>query len=192
MNWIYPSYIFLLISMGALFKTKSLHRPLTVLIFGEIFISFLKGLSINHVDTLLAALMVGIFTFVTATFFDVEYNSPREENVKGSHSWITLIVALVGFVLFYRSGIIVATLIGYGSIYLACLLYLEFKKTPDVKYRKYYYLLKLPYPLLAPLALVEQFDISIYVIPVIVLHYFMTALWLKVELPRMTKPPRIT
>ena len=70
--------------------------------------------------------------------------------------------------------------------------YFESKKIPDVQYRRYYYLLKLPYSLLAPLALVEQFGLVVYLVPLIVLHYLITVLWLKIELPQMIKPLRMT
>ena len=94
--------------------------------------------------------------------------------------------------LFYRVGIIVSVLIGYFGVYLAFLFYFESKKIPDVKYRRYYYLLKLPYPLLAPLALVEQFGFLVSLVPLITLHYILTFLWLKIELPRKVLSQRIT
>ncbi|WP_297513354.1 hypothetical protein [Thermococcus sp.] len=185
-------YIFLFISLVNLVIAKSIHRTLTILIFGEIFVALLVGFSRNGASPLLSAFVLAVFTSITVVFFDAEYTGLRERDVKSRDVGLPLLVTLMAIVLFYRAGIIASILIGYLGVYLACLFYFESKKIPDVQYRRYYYLLKLPCPLLAPLALVEQFGLVVYLVPLIVLHYLITVLWLKIEFPQMIKPPRIT
>ena len=193
MVWAYLLlYIFLLISLVNLVIAKSIHRTLTILIFGEIFVALLVGFSRNGASPLLSAFVLAVFTTTTVVFFDAEYTGLRERDVKSRDVGLPLLVTLMAIVLFYRAGMIASVLIGYLGVYLAFLFYFESKKIPDVQYRRSYYLLKLPYPLLAPLALVEQFGLVVYLVPLIVLHYLITGLWLKIELPQMIKPPRIT
>ncbi|CAI1492702.1 conserved membrane protein of unknown function [Thermococcus nautili] len=193
MVWAYLLlYIFLLISLVNLVMTKLLHRTLTILIFGEIFVALLAGFSSNGASPLLSAFVLAVFTSITVVFFDAEYTGLQERDIKSRDVVLPLLVTLMAIVLFYRAGIIASVLIGYLGVYLTFLFYFESKKIPDVKYRGYYYLLKLPYPLLAPLALVEQFGLVVYLVPLIMLHYLITILWLKIELPRMRKPPGVT
>lgn len=192
MVWTYLLYIFLFISLVNLKISKSIHRTLTILIFGEIFVSLLAGFSRNGASPLLSAFVLAVFTSITVVFFDVEYTGLRERDIKSRNVMLPLLVTLMTIVLFYRVGIIASVLIGYFGVYLAFLFYFESKKIPDVQYRKYYYLLKLPYPLLAPLALVEQFGFLVYLVPLIMLHYLITFLWLKIELPRKIPSSRIT
>ena len=156
MVWEYLLYILLFISLVNLKISKSIHRTLTILIFGEIFVSLLVGFSRNGASPLLSAFVVAVFTSITVVFFDADYTGLRERGIKSQSVMLPLLVTLMAIALFYRVGIIVSVLIGYFGVYLAFLFYFESKKIPDAKYRRYYYLLKLPYPLLAPLALVEQ------------------------------------
>lgn len=192
MVWTYLLYIFLFISLVNLKISKSIHRTLTILIFGEIFVSLLVGFSRNGASPLLSAFVVAVFTSITVVFFDADYTGLRERDIKSQSVMLPLLVTLMAIALFYRVGIIVSVLIGYFGVYLAFLFYFESKKIPDAKYRRYYYLLKLPYPLLAPLALVEQFGFLVSLVPLITLHYLLTFLWLKIELPRKVLSQRIT
>ena len=192
MVWTYLLYIFLFISLVNLKISKSIHRTLTILIFGEIFVSLLVGFSRNGASPLLSAFVVAVFTSITVVFFDADYTGLRERDIKPQSVMLPLLVTLMAIALFYRVGIIVSVLIGYFGVYLAFLFYFESKKIPDAKYRRYYYLLKLPYPLLAPLALVEQFGFLVSLVPLITLHYILTFLWLKIELPRKVLSQRIT
>lgn len=135
---------------------------------------------------------MAVFTSITVVFFDADYTGLRERSIKSQSVMLPLLVTLMAIALFYRVGIIVSVLIGYFGVYLAFLFYFESKKIPDAKCRRYYYLLKLPYPLLAPLALVEQFGFLVSLVPLITLHYILTFLWLKIELPRKVLSQRIT
>ena len=121
----------------------------------------MAGFSRNGASPLLSAFVVAVFTSITVVFFDADYTGLRERSIKSQSVMLPLLVTLMAIALFYRVGIIVSVLIGYFGVYLAFLFYFESKKIPDAKYRRYYYLLKLPYPLLAPLALVGSWFFSI-------------------------------
>jgi len=192
MVWIYLLFIFLFISLVNLKINRSIHRTLTILIFAEIFVSLLAGFSRNGASPLLSAFVLAVFTFITVVFFDAEYTGLRERDIKSQDVMLPLLVTLMAIVLFYRAGIIASVLIGYLGVYLAFLFYFESKGISEAIYRKYYYLLKLPYPLLAPLALLEQFGFQRWVVPFVVFHYVVTLLWVKFELPGLIREPRIT
>ena len=122
MVWAYLLlYIFLIISLANLVVTKSIHRTLTILIFGEIFVALLAGFSRNGASPLLSTFVLAVFTATTVVFFDAGYTGLRERDVKSRDVGLPLLVTLMAIVLFYRAGVIASVLIGYLGVYLACL-----------------------------------------------------------------------
>ncbi|WP_099209383.1 hypothetical protein [Thermococcus henrietii] len=138
MVWIYLLFIFLFISLVNLKINRSIHRTLTILIFGEIFVSLLAGFSRNDANPLLSAFVLAVFTSITVVFFDAEYTGLREGDIKSQDVMLPLLVTLMAIVLFYRAGIIASVLIGYLGVYLAFLSYFESKGISEAIYRKYY------------------------------------------------------
>jgi len=58
--------------------------------------------------------------------------------------------------------------------------------------RRAFYLLKVPYVVLSWGALVEEFGFQRELIPFLIAYLVVFVLWLKFDLPRIWRPPRIT
>jgi len=160
------------------------HKVLALLILGELFISGVSLALKEHVGVI-TIILGSIFWFGYLWLFVIYpfllYISPtssrgEKENVLlilGASVIVLIFSDIMAFGLFESGGGYVIPLIfAYTGVYLSLSLMLKLETGLQQ-------LLKIPYPLLAPLAMIEQFGIRWYLLPPIIIHYSLTALWIK-------------
>jgi len=169
-------YFFLFISLLFLWRTKSYHWSLSVLIFGE-----LIAVTVAKAPALFPA------SIFTAKLFISRWEI-NEEIVTTKN---TILFGLVGtsLAVFFACifwamgrGWFTSISLSMGLTYFA-IIFLP-KKVRELAIR----LWKISIALLAPLALLET-EPSTVSIPPLIYHYIITALWIKHDLPKITEEP---
>ncbi len=178
-------YIFLFVIARVIYKNRheyrSYHNTVALLILWELFVSglaaFLRSYS-GFVMVIVESLVwIGyLWLFVVYPFLlQVFHSTTKEENVlliPGASIGIMALSSGMAFGLFKMGlGYVISLIVAYTGIYLALILIFRF----DIRLQ---YLFKIPYPLLAPLALIEQLSLQIWLIPFIILHYTVMVLWI--------------
>ncbi|WP_297510097.1 hypothetical protein [Thermococcus sp.] len=154
---------------------------LALLLLWELFVSglaaFLKSYSGLVMVIVESLFWIGyLWLFVVYPFLlQVFHSTTKEENVLlilGASIGIIALSSGMAFGLFKMGfGCVISLMVAYTGVYLALILIFE----PGIRFQ---YLFKIPYPLLAPLALIEQLSLQIWLIPFIIIHYIVMTLWI--------------
>ena len=209
----------LAVSIGVIVeKIKSnsfpFHWALAVLIFSETFVFGVTGLGYDVVPLIF---YWGLFTYLISSMFSSEYiGKPPKLRAKPDYYYdqpyieagfdpmvsLGIFIALlsIGDMILYLLAITLS--VRNGQLFLLIGGYLLFHGLLIIlsrgeillgeKTRELFHLLKIPYPLIVPLGLVERFGFQNWLVPVLTLHYAITVLWVWRDLPEMMRPPRIT
>lgn len=183
-------YSSLFISSIAFNRTRSFHLALVPLIFSEIFVSGLVGMSQKLSDIGVIAMGWVIYPFFITCLFALEYvNPPRkaQEDVNAGLLVLVIVVIIVLSIKFLRigAGFVASVMFGYVGVYFLVIILPEFGIVPLWDERKAFYVFKTPWAFLTPVGLVEQWGFQEWLIPLILIHYFLALLWLTVDLPKM-------
>ncbi|WP_297513352.1 hypothetical protein [Thermococcus sp.] len=177
----------LFVSVVMALKTRFYQTALSLLVFSSIFAVFL-----HYAGDLLGTLVYGsMLAFLPAYLFYMQYErSPRkfseDERSVGDVIMGYLLVLFIVF-LFKRAGAgwCLSLLMGYWVLYI--LIIISYRDS-----RRVFYYAKIPFVLLSIGALVEEFGFQRGLTPFVVVYLILFALWLKFDLPELTKEPRIT
>ncbi|CAI1492703.1 conserved membrane protein of unknown function [Thermococcus nautili] len=180
-------YSFLFAGIVTAWKTRFYQTALSLLVFSSIFVVFL-----HYTDDLFGTLVYGSpLAFLPAYLFYMQYErSPRKSSEdERSVGDVILGYLLVPFLvfLFKRAGAgwSLSLLMGYWVLYL--LIIISYRDS-----RRVFYYAKIPFVLLFLGALVEEFGFQRELIPFVMVYLVLFVLWLKFDLPELTKEPRLT
>ena len=169
----------------------SLHWTLTSLLFSVIFVSGFK-VFYERWHSVFAAVFWWILPSILVTaLFAQEYERPvteprHNESVGDVLFGLLLTFLLVALFKQYELGWFLSLTMGYVAFYL--LLWLVFFWGN----RKAFYLLKIPWVVLSLGALIEEFGVQRELLPFLIAYSAVFVLWLKFDLPKMWRPPRMT
>jgi len=168
-------------------KTRFYQTAISLLVFSSIFVVFL-----HYAGDLFGTLVYGSpLAFLPAYLFYMQYErSPRkssdDDRSVGDVIMGYLLVLFIVF-LFKRAGAgwSLLLLMGYWVLYI--FIVISYRDS-----RRVFYYAKIPFVLLSIGALVEEFGLQRGLIPFAVVYLILFALWLKFDVPELTKEPRIT
>ncbi|WP_048150574.1 hypothetical protein [Thermococcus sp. AM4] len=178
-------YLSLVFVMAISAKTKSCHLGLAILVFSS---TFIAGSEYNN--TYIAVISWLALSALFSYLFYLEYERPlskREENESVSDVIFGYLLGFFILVLLksHGAGWILSLLASYWVFHL--MLLIDHREN-----RRAFYLLKVPYVVLSWGALVEEFGFQRELIPFLIAYLVVFVLWLKFDLPRIWRPPRIT
>ena len=178
-------YLSLVLGVVMGVKTKSCHWGLTLLVFSS---TFAAGVKYN--DTYIAVISWFALSALFSYLFYWEYERLLSKRGEDASVGDVMLGYLLGF-------FILALLKSHGAGWILSILvsYLVFYSMLLVDYwgnRKAFYLLKIPWVVLSFGALVEEFGLQKEVVPFVIAYSAVFVLWLKFDLPKMWRPPRIT
>ena len=153
--------------------------PLAFLIGGE-----LLAVTLTEAPALVPAMVMVAYQFLS----DVKVNPEFYERALKNHLYVLGILALAVLVTFAGPPLLG---IGYGLslVYGLAVGYYSLLFLPKRFARRATYLWKALITVVVPLALLESFGLSLWVIPIVTLHYLITALWLKFDLSKAITEP---
>lgn len=178
-------YIFLFVIARVIYENKheyrSYHNTVALLILWELFVSGL-AVCLRSCSGFVTVIVISLFwmgylwLFVVYPFLlHVSHLTTKEENMSlilGASIGIIALSSGMAFGLFETGfGYVISLMVAYTGVYLALILIFGL----GIRLQ---YLFKIPYPLLAPLALIEQLSLQIWLIPFIVLNYIVMTLWI--------------
>ncbi|NJE54341.1 hypothetical protein [Thermococcus sp. 21S9] len=172
---VYVSAIFSIIFLQCL--PKSRHLALAFLIGGE-----LLAVTLTEAPALVLAVVMVAYQFLS----DVKVNPEVYESALKNHLYVLGILALAVLITFAGPPLLG---IGYGLslVYGLAVGYYALPFLPPGFVERAIPLWKALITVVVPLALLESFGLSLWVIPIVTLHYLITALWLKSDLWKMIK-----
>ncbi|NJE54343.1 hypothetical protein [Thermococcus sp. 21S9] len=180
-------YSSLLAGIVTAWKTRFYQTALSLLVFSSIFAVFLR-----YAGGLFGTLVYGSpLAFLPAYLFYMQYErSPRkssdDDRSVGDVIIGYLLVLFIVF-LFKRAGAgwFLSLLMGYWVLYV--LIIISYRDS-----RRVFYYAKVPFVLLSTGALVKEFGLQRGLIPFVMAYLVLFVLWLKFDLPELTKEPRLT
>jgi len=180
-------YFSLFVGVILTLKTRFSQTSLSVLVFSSIFASFL-----HHTKDLTGTLVYGsLLAFLPAYLFYMEYERPplkpsEDESSVGDVILGGLLIVLIVF-LFRKAGAgwCLSLVMGYWPLYV--FIVIAYRGS-----RKAFYYAKAPFVFLSLGALLEELGLQKWLIPFVAVYLALFALWLKFDLPELTREPRIT
>ena len=179
--------LYLSLILGAVIgiKTRSCHQGLAILVFSS---TFVAGIKYN--GSYIAVVSWLFLSALSSYLLYFEYERPRSKReVDGSIGDVILGYLMGFFILFLLksngAGWILSLLASYWAFHL--MLLIDYGKD-----RRAFYLLKVPYAFLSLGALIEEFGFQWELLPFLIVYSAVFILWLKLDLPRMWRSPRIT
>lgn len=178
-------YLSLILGVVIGIKTKSYHQELVILVFSSIFVAGIK-----YNESYIAVVSWLFLSALSSYLFYLEYERPLSKREKDESVGDVILGYLMGvFILFLLksngAGWVLSFLVSYWAFHL--MLLIDYGKD-----RRAFYLLKVPYVALSLGALIEEFGLQRELVPFLVAYLVFFILWLKFDLPRMWRPPRIT
>ena len=166
----YVSAIFSIIFLQHL--PKSRHLALAFLIGGE-----LLAVTLTEAPVLVPVMVIVAYQFLS----DVKVNPEFYESALKNHLYVLGIWILAVLVTFAGPPLLG---IGYGLslVYGLAVGYYSLPFLPPRLMGRATYLWKALITIVVSLALLESFGLNLWVIPIVTLHYLVTALWLKFDL----------
>lgn len=181
---VYALFLYFSIILGVIVKirARSFHFSLAVLVFSS---TFIAGIKYNNSYTAIISWLV-LSTLSSYLFYlDIIIKSREDESVSD-----VLMGYLMGFFILLAlklqgAGWVLSLLASYWVFYM--LLMFDCSKN-----RRAYYLLKTLWIIFSWGALIEAFGFKKELVPFFVVYILIFVLWLKFDLPRLWRPPRIT
>lgn len=179
--------LYLSLILGAVIgiKTKSCHQGLAILVFSS---AFVAGIKYN--ESFIAVVSWFFLSILSSYLFYFEYERPLSRREGDESVGDVILGYLIGFFI-----VLVLKLHGVGWVLSLLASYWEFHLMLLIDYgknRRVFYLLKIPYIVLSSGALIEEFGVQRELLPFLIAYLACFVLWLKFDLPRMWRPPRIT
>jgi len=170
---------------------RSFHWTLVLLVFSA---TFTAGFSVfyNMWHSVFGAIFWWILPSLLVTaLFAQEYEKPVTEPKHDEGIEDILFALLLSFFLVflfksYSFGWFLSLMMGYVPCSLLLWLVFLWGK------RKAFYLLKIPWVVLSFGSLIEEFGLQKELLPFLVVYILIFILWLKFDLARLWRPPRIT
>ena len=178
-------YLFLILGMAIGIKTKSCHQGLVILVFSS---TFVAGIKYN--GSYIAVVSWLFLSALSSYLFYFEYERPLSKREGDESVGDVILGYLMGFVILlflklHGAGWVLSLLASYWAFHL--MLLIDYGKN-----RRAFYLLKVPYVILSLGALIEEFGVQRELLLFLIVYSAVFILWLKFDLPRMWRPPRIT
>ena len=178
-------YLSLILGMAIGIKTKSCHQGLVILVFSS---TFVAGIKYN--GSYIAVVSWLFLSALSSYLFYFEYERPLSRREGNESVGDVILGYLIGFFIvlvlkLHGVGWVLSLLASYWAFHL--MLLIDYGKN-----RRAFYLLKIPWVVLSLGALIEEFGVQKELLPFLLAYLAVFALWLKFDLPRMWRPPRIT
>ncbi|MDI3476246.1 MAG: hypothetical protein PWQ95_1974 [Thermococcaceae archaeon] len=166
-------------------KTKSCHPVLAILVFSS---AFVAGAEYN--SSYIAIISWFALSALFSYLFYLGYVHPRvkherDESVGDAIMGYLLGLGILLILKLYGAGWILSLLVSYWVFYLMLII-------DHGKNRQAFYILKIPWVVFSIGALIEEFGLQKDLVPFLVVYAVVFILWLKFDLPRLWRPPRIT
>ena len=179
-------YSFIFAGLITIWETKLYQTALSLLVFSSIFASFLY-----RTGDILGTLVYGsLLALLPAYLFYIQYEGPFRKSSENDRSVGDMILSylMVLFLVFLfkkvGAGWSLSLLMGYWMLYLFILI--EYRNS-----RRVFYYAKIPFVLLSLGTLIEVFGLQSQLLPFVIVYAAIFILWLKHDLPRMTREPKI-